>query len=139
MKNILVVIVCALLGSYSTAQVQRPINDLARPSAGWDSLKSMIVYPEIARRAGVEGLSNVAVKLDTAGNVVDIMISGYDIFDTSIEGAIKKAAWLPEMDNGKARSTSVFFDVQFQYRNTKGPLKRILTIEADKTNAKPQK
>ncbi len=120
------------------AQGNRIQNDHAHPAVGWDSLKSTIVYPEIARRAGVEGISNVAVKLDTTGAVIDIMISGYDIFDSSIEQAVKKARWFPEVENGRPKPTSLFFDVQFQYRNTKGPLRRTLIIEADKVNARPE-
>ncbi|MBI2428456.1 MAG: energy transducer TonB [Ignavibacteriales bacterium] len=122
-------IVVAVLCVTKTTYAQ---NEHARPAVGWDSLKSMIVYPEIARRAGVEGLSNVAVKIDASGTVVDIIISGYDIFDDAIEQAVKKISWIPEMENGKAVSTSVFFDVQFQYRNTKGTVRKTLVIEAEK-------
>ena len=139
MKRFFLIAVLVLYATVSTAQENRVHSDHARPAVGWDSLKGMIVYPEIARRAGVEGISNVAVKLDTTGAVIDIMISGYDIFDSSIEQAIKKTRWIPEMENGKSKPASLFFDVQFQYRNTKGPLRRTLIIEADKTNTKPEK
>lgn len=139
MKHISVIIALIILSMQSFAQSNSSSTDLARPSIGWDAFKNTIVYPEIARRAGVEGISNVAVKLDTTGRVIDIMISGYNIFDASIEQAVKKATWIPQRENGAPRATSVFFDVQFQYRDTKGSYKRTLVIEADKPNGKAEK
>lgn len=132
MKRSFLIVSLVVLAMDCFAQGNRIHNGHARPVIGWDSLKSAIVYPEIARRAGVEGISNVAVKLDTTGAVIDIMISGYDIFDSSIEQAIKKTRWLPEMEGGRPKPVSLFFDVQFQYKNTKGPARRTLIIEADK-------
>lgn len=132
MKHVYVLIALIIFSIQCFAQSSPRSTEHARPSIGWDSLKSMIVYPEIARRAGVEGLSNVAVKIDASGAVVDIIISGYDIFDAAIEQGVKKTSWIPEMENGKSVPTSVFFDVQFQYRNTKGTVRRTLLIEAEK-------
>ncbi|MEW5798224.1 MAG: energy transducer TonB [Bacteroidota bacterium] len=139
MKGFFLITLLVVYATVCTAQENRVHSEHARPAVGWDSFKEMIIYPEIARRAGVEGISNIAVKLDTSGAVIDIMISGYDIFDSSIEQAIRKARWLPEIENGKPKPASLFFDVQFQYRNTKGPVRRTLIIEADKANAKPEK
>lgn len=139
MKGFFLITLLLVYATVCTTQENRVHSEHARPAVGWDSLKGMIAYPEIARRAGVEGISNVAVKLDSTGTVIDIMISGYDIFDSSIEQAIKKMRWLPEMENGKPKPASLFFDVQFQYRNTKGPLRRTLIIEADKATTKPEK
>lgn len=129
MKKVIAVLFTVAL--FSSAQ---PMNNVqpARPSAGWDVLKSKIAYPEIARRAGVEGTSNVAVKVDTSGNVVDIIISGYPIFNGPIEDAVKKVSWTPERDGMKVHSSSVFFDVQFQFRSSGGMQKKVLVIEADK-------
>lgn len=132
MNRFFVVVVFIVLTLLCVPKMTYAQTEHARPSVGWDSLKSMIVYPEIARRAGVEGLSNVAVKIDASGAVVDIIISGYDIFDAVIEQAVKKTSWIPEMENGKSVPTSVFFDVQFQYRNTKGIVRKTLVIEAEK-------
>ncbi len=129
MKQIFVVFLLAVSCMY--AQPMRG-NQSAKPAVGWDSLKSLMSYPEIARRAGVEATSNVAVKIDSAGNVVDIMISGYNIFDSAIENAVKKVKWQPEMDNNKRRASSVFFDVQFRYKTTTDSQKRTLIIETDK-------
>lgn len=139
MKKFFLIAGLVILATVCYAQENRTRSEHARPAVGWDSLKGMIIYPEIARRAGVEGISNVAVKLDTTGAVVDIMISGYEIFDASIEQAIKRTRWLPEMENGKTKPASLFFDVQFQYRNTKGPLRRTLIIEAEKANTRPER
>lgn len=127
-KVIAVLFTVALL---SSAQPMKNIQP-ARPSDGWDVLKSKIVYPEIARRAGVEGISNVAVKVDSSGNVVDIIISGYPIFNGPIEDAVKKVLWTPEREGMKAHSSSVFFDVRFQFRSTNAAERKVLVIEAEK-------
>jgi TonB family protein len=106
--------------------------DPAYPALGWDSLKTAIQYPEIARRAGVEGISNVAVKIDSVGNVVDIMISGNAIFNNAIEDAVRNVTWQPGIENYKVRTSSVFFEVQFRYRDSKLKNKRVIVIEAEK-------
>jgi len=127
-KIIAFLFIAALCSSAQTMNITQP----ARPSEGWDKLKSKIVYPEIARRAGVEGTSNVAVKIDSVGHVIDVIISGYPIFSSPIEQAVKNAAWKPAMEGTKAHESSVFFDVQFQFRSSSGMQKKVLVIEADK-------
>ncbi|MFA6540242.1 MAG: energy transducer TonB [Bacteroidota bacterium] len=134
MKYLLVFAAGILISlSSSTLASERPKNDPARPEIGWEAFKSMIPYPEIAKRAGVQGYSNASVKLDTAGAVLSVSISGYGIFDKPIEEAVKKVQWLPELDNGKPRETTVIFEVQFQLKSLQDmPKKKILIIESDR-------
>lgn len=131
---------CLLLSlavvSFAVAQTPpRPANDPARPVAGWDSLKSMIPYPEIARRAGVQGYANVSVDVDENGAVGSVSVSGYGIFRPPVEETVRRVQWLPEFVNGKPVKTSVVFEIQFQLRNVQDmPKKRVLVIESDIPN-----
>jgi hypothetical protein len=103
----------------------------ARPEIGWDSLKSLIVYPEIARRAGVEDIARVNVEIDTLGNVVSVDFGGSGIFSSSVKSTLRKIKWIPETFHGQKRTSQVVFDVQFQIQNTKNfPKRRMLLIES---------
>ena len=103
----------------------------ARPEIGWDSLKSLIVYPEIARRAGIEDIARVSVEIDSLGNVTSVDFGGYGIFSNSVKSTLQKVKWIPETYNGKMRASEVVFDVQFQLREQKKfPTRRMLMIES---------
>lgn len=125
------------LVSFAVAQTPtRPANDPARPVVGWDSLKSMIPYPEIARRAGVQGYANVSVDIDENGAVGAVSVSGYGIFRPPVEETVRRVQWLPEFANGRPVKTSVVFEIQFQLKNVQDmPKKRVLIIESDIPNA----
>ncbi len=103
----------------------------AKPEIGWDSLKSLIVYPEIARRAGVEDIARVSIEIDSLGNVTSIDFGGYGIFSSSVKSTLRKVRWVPETYFGKKRASEVVFDVQFQLQEKKKfPKRRMLMIES---------
>lgn len=135
MKQFFVLTVTAV--ALLQAQPQnRAQSDPAYPVIGWDSLKSMIVYPEIARRAGVQGYANVSADIDEAGKIVSVVVSGHGIFKSNIEDVVKKVQWKPEMNNGKAVKSSVVFEIQYQIKNIQDmPKKRVLVIESENPNA----
>ena len=64
------------------------------PEIGWDSLKALIVYPEIGIRAGVTDSAFVTVHFDTLSNVANIDIDGVNLFYESIITAVKKTKWI---------------------------------------------
>ncbi|MHB1049525.1 MAG: energy transducer TonB [Bacteroidota bacterium] len=135
MKTPNLIFLVLLIVSIGTAQTTSPVTDAARPAAGWDSLKSMITYPEIARRAGVQGYVNVSVELSETGKVESVLISGYGIFNSNVEEIVKKMKWIPEMRNGKPVKTTVVFELQFQLKNYQDmPKKRVIIIESDVPN-----
>ncbi len=104
----------------------------AHPAVSWDSLRSLMVYPEIARRAGVEDIARVKVDVDANGNVTNVEFAGYGIFSESVKSAIYKVRWIPETQNGTAKTSQIVFDVQFQLKDIKNfPKRRVLTVEAD--------
>jgi outer membrane biosynthesis protein TonB len=136
MKKILFLLIVGIVSTFSQT-MNRPSNDPARPVIGWDSLKSMIAYPEFARRGGVQGYSDVSVDVDTAGNVSEIAVSGYGIFRKNIEDAVKKVKWLPEITNGKPKATTVLLEIQFQLKPLQDmPKRRVIVIESELPNTK---
>ena len=103
----------------------------ASPVMGWDSVKSLIVYPEIARRAGVEDIARVSVEIDSLGNVTSIDFAGAGIFSPSVKSTLRNVKWIPETFNGLKRASQIVFDVQFQLQNMSNfPKRRVLLIEA---------
>jgi TonB family protein len=123
---------CFLSASIAAGQSSNTHHEAAYPALGWDSLRYQIAYPELARRTGVEGVVSVAVKIDSVGNVIDVIVSGNSIFSSTIEAAVKNVVWQPDIANYKIRSSTVFFDVRFQYRDPKASKKKVLLIETDK-------
>ena len=100
------------------------------PSVGWDAFKASIAYPEIARRAGVQGNVDVAVSFDSTGTVTDIKTVGYGIFEQPIRDAVKQAKWMqPNAQKGKPFETA-FFTVEFKLKQGIQPARRVLRIEA---------
>ena len=112
MKNIAVLFLLAVSCVFSQT-VNRPANDPARPAIGWDSLKSLIAYPEIARRTGVQGYSDVSVEVDSLGNVGDVEVSGFGIFNQPVKEVVKNVKWLPELSKGKPKAATVLMEINF--------------------------
>lgn len=133
MKKILIIFLFSVgAGSLFSQEMSKGFNDAAYPALGWDTLKSMIVYPEIARRTGIEGVSNVEVHLDSVGNILFVNITGNPMFNGVIQDAVRDIYWQPSLDNYKVRSSTVYFDVEFKYKNSKIPQKRKFIIETQK-------
>jgi outer membrane biosynthesis protein TonB len=129
MKSYASLIILLVLGSQAFAQYSP---ELARPVVGWDSLRNLIVFPEIAKRAGLQGYVDVSVQLDSLDNVGEIKIVGFEIFYQCIKDAVRKIKWTHEASYGFKRSTLVLFTVEFNLRPSKIPDREVLRIEADR-------
>jgi TonB family protein len=73
-------------------------------------------YPEIARKAGIEGQAVVEVLVDTNGTVVDARIlksSGNSLLDASAMGAARGARFTPPKIRGKV--VRAFMPIRFQF------------------------
>lgn len=128
MKIFLAIFFCCTVFAFSQNSNQQE----ARPKVGWDSLQRMVVYPEIARRAGVEDIARVKVEIAADGKVTNIEFAGYGIFSEAVKSVIRNTEWLPETDHNVAKASQVVFDVKFQLKDIKNfPKRRVLTIEAD--------
>ncbi len=103
----------------------------AHPTIGWDSLKSLVVYPETAKRAGVQGNVDVSVELDSLDNVANVSVMGFEVFHPSIIDAVKKVTWTHGLIYGEKRPTTAFFTIEFKLKPYAVPKRIILHIEAE--------
>ena len=101
------------------------------PSCGWDSLKSSIVYPEIAKRAGLQGFGEALVEIDSVGNILDITIfTGQYVFKKPIMDAIQSTKWIPATVGDKKVEGKVSFPVLFVLKGRWDT--RLIIIESEK-------
>ncbi len=113
-KYILVLTVSMTIHYRPLAQINQNLE--GAPIIGWDSLKSLIVFPEIPRRAGVQGNARVDVQIDSAGNVTATNIYADTLFIRCIEDVVKKVKWYPRYSKGKPYSTITRFHILFQFK-----------------------
>ena len=76
------------------------------------------VYPEMARKAGVEGMVILHVLVDKEGNVRDIrLIKGIGAgLDESAIASVRQSKWTPAIQNHKPVSVWVSYPVRFKLR-----------------------
>ncbi len=90
-----------------------------QPIGGFASIQKNLVYPEIARKAGVEGRVFVNVLIDQKGNVVDTKIVkslGNNGCDEAAVAAIKAVKWKPAKQRDKPVKVWVAIPVVFKLR-----------------------
>ena len=86
------------------------------PIGGFAAIQKALEYPEIARKAGVEGTVFVKVLVDERGNVVktDVIKSlGNNGCDEAAVKAIKSVKWKPAMQRDKPVKVWVSIPVRF--------------------------
>ena len=131
------------------------------PVIGWDSLRAKLKYPEIARRAGVEGFVKVRVGFDSSGKIRQIENTignaGMEIsflFETVAE-LLRSESWHPALKNDQPVEASEVFQFLFYIgeltpilihtdrvrgRFVSGPVIRLwtdsTTVSIDSTNQK---
>lgn len=78
------------------------------------------VYPELARRAGLEADIWIKVLIDTNGNVRDVLIANSSERTAGFEQSAKKAAystvWKPAIANGQPVAVWVTYKVSFRLK-----------------------
>jgi len=79
------------------------------------------IYPEVARRAGIEGEVWVNVLLDKSGNVRDVQIlknSGANAgFEEAAIEVARQTVWKPAISNGQPVALWVSYKIVFTLRN----------------------
>ncbi len=90
------------------------INSNPSPTIGWDSLKSLLKYPELARRAGLEGNAIVTIDLRSTGEIFGIDISSNaEIFKEFLKHVLQNVKWNPAVKNGQAVQSIVRIPIYF--------------------------
>ncbi len=92
------------------------VEQMPAPVGGIQSIGANVNYPEIAKRAGIQGRVFVKAYIDTSGNVVRAEIikgigSGCD--EAAIE-AVKKSKFTPGMQRGKKVNVQVSIPILFK-------------------------
>ena len=89
------------------------------PIGGFAAIQKKLVYPEIARKAGVEGRVYVNVLIDEKGNVVNTKILkslGNNGCDEAAVAAIKAVKWKPAKQRDKPVKVWVGIPVVFKLK-----------------------
>ncbi|MDZ7374381.1 MAG: energy transducer TonB [candidate division KSB1 bacterium] len=90
------------------------------PIGGFEAIQRNLVYPEIARKAGVEGRVIVHVLVDERGNVVETKILkslGNNGCDEAAVAAIKSVKWKPAMQRDRPVKVWVAIPVIFKLKD----------------------
>lgn len=92
------------------------VDEMPEPMGGLYSIQSKIVYPEIAKRAGIEGKIYVQAFIDETGNVVSAKIlKGIGAgCDEAALNAVKETKFTPGKQRGKPVKTQVSIPIMFK-------------------------
>jgi protein TonB len=99
-----------------------PYDSAPEPIGGFTAIQKNLTYPEIARRAGVEGMVVVQVLIDTKGNVNDTKVAkslGNNGCDEAAIAAIKKTKWKPALQRDKPVKVWVSIPVIFKLKEAR--------------------
>lgn len=89
---------------------------MPEPIGGISAIYKNIVYPEIAKRAGIEGTVNLLAFINDEGSVIDVKIIkgiGAGCDEAAID-AIKKTKFSPGVQVGKAVNVQVLIPIKFK-------------------------
>lgn len=92
------------------------VEDLPEPIGGIAGIQALVVYPEIARRAGVEGTVYVEAYVDENGNVTRTqVVKGIGAgCDEAASLAVSKTKFKPGKQRGKAVKVRMSIPIRFR-------------------------
>lgn len=92
------------------------VEEMPEPIGGIQAIQNKIVYPEIAKRAGVEGRVFIKAFVDEAGNVSKTeVIKGIGAgCDEAAEAAVRATKFKPGKQRGKAVKVQVSVPILFK-------------------------
>ncbi|MBN2414066.1 TonB family protein [candidate division KSB1 bacterium] len=94
-------------------------DEAPKPVDGFAAVQKNLVYPEIARKAGIEGRVVVNIHIDENGNVTETEIMqslGDNGCDESAINALKSVKWEPAKQDGKPVSVWIGIPVVFKLK-----------------------
>jgi TonB family protein len=106
------------------------------PIGGIEEIESNIIYPELARKFGLEGSVLISTTINKYGkpeNIKVIQDLGLGCSEAAIE-AVKKTKFIPGRENGNEISTSVTFTLNFNLYNDNKKTDAIVIEDLSKTN-----
>lgn len=103
------------------AEIFVVVEEMPEIIGGTDMLYQLIVYPEIARKAGMEGMVVVQVVVEPNGKPSNPTVarSAGDVLDKAAVDAVMKLTFKPGKQRGKAVRTNFAIPVRFRLRDAK--------------------
>ncbi len=96
-----------------------PYDEPPQPIGGFAAIQKELEYPEIARKAGIEGTVIIYAKISTTGDVINTRVVkplGNSGCNEAAIKAIKAVKWKPAMQRDKAVMVWVSVPVKFKLR-----------------------
>ncbi len=87
------------------------------PVGGFAGLQKNIIYPEIARKAGIEGTAILNLAIDEEGHTSDVIIlksAGHASLDSAAKIAAENSTWVPAKLKGEPVKTSIAIPIVFR-------------------------
>ena len=88
------------------------------PTVDLQQLQKNVVYPETARKSGIEGTVMVRALISKSGKVIKTIISSSDskLFNKSAQKAVKISKFTPAIDKGQAVCCWVTLPIKFKLK-----------------------
>ena len=95
-----------------------PIEDAPKLIGGLDGLQSRVVYPELAKRADIDGVVFIQFVVDEAGRVVDPVVtrSPSDLLSDAALDALRASRFTPGQQRGRPVKVRYALPVRFVLR-----------------------
>ncbi len=113
-----------------------------KPIGGMAAIQNNLEYPDIARRAGIQGLVIVTIHIDTLGNVTDSKILkslGNNGCGEAARAALTKTKWEPAQFKGKPINVWVNAPVTFKLKEQAASMGKINGTIIDNSTGQPIK
>lgn len=96
-----------------------PYDEPPVPVGGFAALQSKLVYPEIARLAGIQGIVTLGVQIDEKGNVANVRVlkSLLNICDEAAIEAVRSVKWRPAMQRDIPKTVWISVRLEFKLLN----------------------
>lgn len=100
------------------ATIFEVVEDQPEPIGGIGSIQSKVIYPEIAKKAGIEGTVVIRAAIDEKGNVIKTVIAkgiGAGCDEAAVE-AIRKVKFKPGSQRGKPVKVWLSIPIRFKLK-----------------------
>ena len=94
------------------------VEEYPEPFGGMAAILNKLYYPELSRRAGIEGKVIISAIIDKEGNVInaEVFQSLFAQLDEAALNAIKNTKFIPGKQRGKPVNVSMKIPIQFKLK-----------------------
>lgn len=94
-----------------------PFDEPPSPVGGFAAIQENLVYPDIGRKAGIQGVVVLHLRIDENGNITNVKVAkslDIEAFDTAAENAVRAVKWNPAKQ--RDMPIAVWYSVALQFR-----------------------